>query len=429
LLALSAACCAVTLLAQSKQALTSLAGIPPGARLTNAVVAYATYLRKMAWPVDLAIFYPHPGARAPLAPALGAALLLVALTGLAWWCRRRRPAVLVGWLWYLGTLVPVIGLVQVGLQSLADRYTYFPLVGVFVALAWAVPDGLAERLWARAPLAVGALALLFACALLTRRQLSFWHDERTIWEHCLAVGEDNAVAHQSLGTYLYNRGQFDQGTEHLLRATQIDPDYPLAMHNLGVARLMEGRMPEALDLFDRAVAAAPRVGRYHEGLGVVLAHLGRRDEARHCFREAIRLAPADAQAYFDLAVELEDDPAAASAAYAEGLRRAPNWPETAIHQVWSLLRPQSARLRCPQQALRLARQINGATGNREPEVLATLAEAHAANGQMAQAAEVGRRALFLAAGAGNHALAAHLRDAVAHYEAARAEQNATPRER
>jgi tetratricopeptide (TPR) repeat protein len=419
LLVLSVASCAVTLWAQSGHAVVSLERVPLGARLANAVLAYAGYLRKTVWPVDLAVFYPHPGAQVPWGQVLVSGLVLAVVTGLAVGLRRRQPALLVGWLWYLGTLVPVIGLVQVGGQSMADRYTYFPLIGIFLALAWCVPGRLAARPAARVGLAVGAATVLAACALVTHSQLASWQDEGTVWEHALRVTENNAVAHLYLGTYLYNQGGTGEGVEHLREAARLDPGNALALHNLGLAQLQDGDTDGALELLTRAVALDPQVGLYENSLGLALVRKGRVDEAGRAFREAVRLAPEEAEPHFNLAAALDDqgDHRGATAAYQAGLRLEPKWPAQACRRAVALLQADDPARRSPPEALWRARQANGAAGGRDPDVLALLAEAYAANGRMTEALAAVRRAIALAR-ADDPDLVSVLQEAARRYEQA-----------
>jgi Flp pilus assembly protein TadD len=413
LLALAAGSCVVTVLAQSNQALVSLERLPLPARLANVLLAYTGYLRKLVWPVDLAIFYPHTAAHASLLAILASALVLTLLTGFAIHFRRRQPALLVGWLWYLGTLVPVIGLVQVGHQSMADRYTYFPLIGVFLALAWSIPVGLADDFRGLVGLGIVTAAVLAACLFLTRSQIRVWHDEETVMSHALQVTTDNAVAHQQLGTYLldhYRLGRVKEGTEHLEKATQLDPKDALALHNLGLARLYEEKYAEALTLFERAVANAPQVGPYQNSLGVALIHLGRLDDACDHFREAIRLSPEFAPVYFNLGGVLDErgDHAQAASLFDKGLQLEPGEPWRELRLAVDLIEMPDRHFHSPPEALRLARQVNAATGGHQPEMLALLARAYYANGKQARAVEVIRQALAASSGSSNRFLTEQL---------------------
>jgi hypothetical protein len=247
LFALSAAASGLALWAQHEgQALRTLADRPFALRLETAALAYGVYLFKMVWPVDLAPFYPFPPNGWPVWQVTAAVVVLLAVSGLAWRERRRCPYLMVGWLWYLVTLVPVIGLVPVGDQAWADRYTYLPSIGIFLMLAWGVPE-----LAARCRLPQGVPAVLAAgtailCIFSTRLQIGYWHDDERLWEHTLAVTSANEVAHNNLGTYLGNQAsalgkqgkvgqanaRLEEAIAHFAAAVAIDPRNANARANL-----------------------------------------------------------------------------------------------------------------------------------------------------------------------------------------------------
>ncbi len=248
LLILSAGLCVVTLLAKPEATAVSLERSPLGGRIANTLTAYAAYLRKMVWPSDLAVFYPHAGGNWSWLPVIAASLVLAGLTVLAVGLRRQRPALFVGWFWYLGTLIPVIGLFQFNMQAMADRYTYFPLIGIFLALAWCIPERWGPEPQARAWLAVGVGGALAACLILTSFQIATWQDDNTLWRHTLQVTENNSWAEFELGTYLYNHDQREDGKAHLQRAVQLDPDDAPALQNLGLVLLDQGKVEDALEV-------------------------------------------------------------------------------------------------------------------------------------------------------------------------------------
>jgi len=416
LLALSAASCAITILAQWKHAVVSVEHLPLQVRMANAVIAYVAYLRKTFWPTDLAIFYPHPGMQLTAGQVTGAGLVVAGLTVLAVCCRRRLPALLVGWLWFLGTLVPVIGLVQVGWQGLADRYTYFPLIGIFVALAWALP----EPLVGRTLLATGAAGVLAVCLILTWLQLRHWRDEGTVWRHTLEVTQNNPDAHLSLGTYLYLHGQVDEAEAQFTRALHLAPRYVLALNNLGDARLREGRVDEALALLLRATESNPHEAIYQNNLGLVWLRRGQFDRARRCFEEAIRREPDRAIYHANLAFTLEEQghPQAAGAAYRAARERDSGWPLWANRLAGQLLRAEHPKLRCPPEALLRARQACAASDTPRAELLDTLASAYAATGNYPQAVASARQGLELARAANQADLMRQLQSRLENYQAA-----------
>jgi len=306
LAAVCLAAAALTLVAQSQGgAVQSLHALPIGARVDNALRSYVTYLWMAVWPVDLAFLYPHPGRmaggiRGLTMAGLAAGAALLALTAIAAALWRRLPYLLVGWLWYLGTLVPVIGIVQVGNQALADRYTYIPLIGIAIIAAWGTAD-LARR-WpsVRAPLAVGAVALLGFWLARTWAQVAVWRDEPTLDLHALRVTANNFVAHNNLGRALYLQGSLREAAEHLERALAIEPKFAEAHNNLGAVLLQEGRLDAATAQLERALAIDPKYAEAHDNLGLVRFRQGRLEEAAAHLEQAVAFAPAYAQGHYDL---------------------------------------------------------------------------------------------------------------------------------
>jgi len=272
--------------------------MPLANRIGHVLVTYVAYLGKMLWPADLAAMYSHPGAEAPVA-VLFSLLLLALVTAAVVVERRRRPFLLVGWLWYLGTLVPVIGLVQVGVTAMADRFTYVPLVGIFVAIAWLVPATREPRLVAAA--AVAVLALLAARA---RDQVHVWRDSATLFAHALAVDEANPLAHVNLAVELDARGDVDGANAHLERALVLRPDMVSARIALGNNLVRKGRAEEAIAQYRAAIAADPTSARALNNLGWVQLQLGRLDEAIDSLERALRIEPGLATAENDLGMAL-----------------------------------------------------------------------------------------------------------------------------
>lgn len=270
LLALSAASCAATWFVQSRSGAVA-SGFPLAERALNAPIAVLSYLRQTLWPSGLAVFYPHPASVGQAVPRASAALALAALASLAVAAvamRRRRPYVGVGLLWFLGTLVPVIGLVQVGSQSRADRYTYLPLVGIFVAVAWLLGDWAAARPGRRAGLAGVAATLLLALAAAAHRQASVWRDGGRLYGHAIGATQDNWLAWNNLGMTQLDGGDLEAAIEAFGNAARIKPDYADAWYNAGVA----------------------------------LTRLGEPERAAAAYREALRLDPSNADATANLAL-------------------------------------------------------------------------------------------------------------------------------
>ncbi len=231
LLLASAGSCVITVLFQSQSSsVASLDDMPIGLRLANAVDATFCYLEQTFYPLHLALFYPYPNGGLPWWRVLLAGLLLAGITAVVCWQARSRPYLLVGWLWYLGTLVPVIGIVQVGSQPRADRYTYVPLIGVFVMLAWGLPDLFPKRLGLLTALTAGVLLI---CLLLTRAQVRYWETDLWLWEHAVTVTADNPRARIAYGSALLREGDIEGARLQMLEARRLKPHSPFAHYFLG----------------------------------------------------------------------------------------------------------------------------------------------------------------------------------------------------
>ncbi len=304
LFALSALSAVLTWMAQSRFGVVQFA-LPFRYRLFNAIVAYVDYLWKTIWPVNLVVFYPHPADDFPAWRVLAAALFLAAVTALVLWHHRRRPYLVTGWFWYLGTLVPAIGLVQVGVQAMADRYTYIPLVGIFILAAWGLPASRLTSPWQR-KVAVGAGALLLAALMtLTWVQTTYWRDGQTLFGHALAVSKDNWLAHNNLGSTYSKLGRADEALGHFKEALRLRPHFPEANHNMAHMVAMSGKLDEAREYFRKAIRLKPDYAEAHNGLGAVFFQQGKLEEALEHFQEAVKREPDYAAAHFNIGVVLE----------------------------------------------------------------------------------------------------------------------------
>ncbi|HEU4382190.1 MAG TPA: hypothetical protein VFR85_01705 [Anaeromyxobacteraceae bacterium] len=261
LLALSLASSALTLAAQSAGgAVAASARLPLAARIGNALVSYVSYLWKAIWPTSLSAFYPHPAMSPGGIPAwriAGAASLLLAISALGLWQWRRRPWLAVGWGWYLVTLLPVIGLVQVGRQGMADRYTYLPLVGILLAVAWSLPAASALSRPARAALAAASSAAILSLAVASRAQVETWRDTESLFSHAIAVDRDNWLAWGSLGVWHFDHGRADEALRAFLEAVRAAPWDADGWANVAACHAAAGRWGEAADALERAVALRP----------------------------------------------------------------------------------------------------------------------------------------------------------------------------
>lgn len=285
---------------RSVGAIVSTGTIPIGLRITNALVSYAQYLGEMTWPHELTVLCSFPQAH-PLSQVAAAAFLLVGVSVVAVYAARRRPYLLVGWLWYLGTLLPVIGLMQLGgLQSMADRFTYIPMVGILIGVAWGVAGAMAVRSRTRVAVIAGAVAVVCACAMATRVQLQYWKNSVTLLSHAVEVTSGNFLAQGNLGVALCNQGRVEEGTAHLVEAVRLSPDFAYAHQQLGRAWFLLGRTNEGIDHLRRAVTLDPGSAAAHNNLGVALLKEDRLKEAAAEFAEAVRLQPDYALARVDL---------------------------------------------------------------------------------------------------------------------------------
>jgi len=284
-------------------AVGGLDSYPLPARVGNAVTAYAGYIRMMLWPAGLASFYPYPESLSPGLVAVSIAIIALATFG-AIRTARSYPYILVGWLWYLGTLVPVIGLVQVGNQALADRYTYIPLIGLFIIASWGAFDLAEKRRVPRPALPALAVIALAALTVIAQRQVSYWRDSISLWTRALAVTSENHVAHNNLGRELVEKGNIDEAIAHYNAALKIKPAYATARTNLGVALAKRGKTDEAIASYMQALRLKPNFAEAHVDLGAALASQGKLSEAIDHYKTAIALNPnlPDARANLGLAL-------------------------------------------------------------------------------------------------------------------------------
>ena len=369
---LAAASCVITYVAQEHGgAVESLEHVPLEGRVANAVVAYSAYLWKMIWPSKLVILYLRPDVWPLWLLGLGFIVLAVC-TGLAIAFRKRLPYVFVGWFWYLGTLVPVIGLVQVGNQYMADRYTYLPLIGCFIILVWGGWDlAQASKVNPRIWIPVTALALGFFAAM-TFRQAGYWRDTETLFGHCLAVTKDNYVAHNILGAWLGPRGKFEQAKAHFEAALRIAPGHADTLSNLGVLLAEHGDHEEALEYLRESVQNKPQRASIFGKLGLALDGKAPIERVIVYYREGLRALPDDVQSCNNLA--------------------------------WILATSADPKNRDGDEAVELAERACALTGFNQPAVLGTLAAAYAEAGRFNEATRTAEKAMTLAAAAGQSQL-------------------------
>jgi protein O-mannosyl-transferase len=451
LLLLSSVSCVITFLVQSK-AFAPLVILPLPSRIANALVSYVAYLGQFFYPVGLAILYPHP---ADVLPADGlqiwkvtvAILVLAGISMGALVCWQRNPSLLVGWLWYLGMLVPVIGLVQVGVQSMADRYTYLPEIGLCIALAWGTMY--VTRLWPYRRWVCGVASVLVVAALMgcAWRQTTFWNDSETLWNHTLACTSRNYVAHNNLAGELLENDQTEEAMDHFELALAIKPDYIEALYNMGnalnlmgrqqeaiehfqhVLRLKpksphvyiklgdissdKGQVREAIDYFKKALALDPNLPEVYNNLGNLLLDQGQTQEAVESYKQALQLNPDYINAYYNLgnAFKATGQYQQAIEPYKQALQLKPDYIEARNNLGMTLLQTGQPREAIDQfkQVLQIQPDNLSACNN--------LASAYASNRQSSEAVATAQKALELAKSQGKTAQAKQIEDWLNSYRA------------
>jgi len=297
LLVVSALSCIITVYAQQTGgAVGSSVAYPFYVRMANALISYVSYIGQMIWPANLAVFYPHPGLM-PGWRIIGAAILLTGISCLAIKFVKLKPWLMVGWLWFLGTLVPVIGLVQVGTQAMADRYTYVPLIGLFIMIAWWVPDLLQRFPYQKVGLAVIAGLVTITLTIVSWGQVKPWQSSVTLFERALAVTKNNYVAHNNLGHYRLQEGRLSDAINHFTKAVEINPKFELAYLNLGVALSGQGKIDEAIRSYTRALQVKPDFVVAYNNLGNALYRQGKYQKAITNYLQAMQIDPEYEEAY------------------------------------------------------------------------------------------------------------------------------------
>ena len=294
----SIAICIITIISQSAAAAVApLADAPFQPRILNALLAYFRYLEKLFWPTRLSVFYLD-SENFPPVMLIFAALFLATITCLAWKFRRARPWFLAGWAWYLGTLVPVIGLIKVGNQSMADRYTYLPSIGLFIMVIWAAAERAARYLVRSSLLAA---AMLSAFALIAQKQVMFWQNTETLFRHALALTENNYVALNSLAFCFADLGEFSEAQRFFQKSLSVHPNSPAAWNKLGSVLINHGRYHEALADCEIALRLNPRMPEAHTTFALACTKLGRTNDALIHYSEALQFQPDYAPAHYNLA--------------------------------------------------------------------------------------------------------------------------------
>jgi hypothetical protein len=383
LIALSAVSSIATFLAQ-KGAVGWTEELPILERINNAVVSYVLYIWQMLWPVNLAVFYPHPENRLLLWEIITSLLLLICVTAVAIALRKQRPYLIIGWLWYLGMLVPVIGLVQVGWQGRADRYTYLPQIGLYIAITWTVAD--LTTLWRRRRTILSTAAILVIGVLTWRAwvQTSYWRDSETLFKHALAVTTNNDVAENNLGIVYLRQGNVDEAISLLQAAVDLRPDNSPAHENLAKALLQQGKVADALVHYRKLLELQPDNIEVHNIVGTVLIQQGRIREGVEEWQKVLAIQADNGNAMSNLA--------------------------------WVFATSPDDSLRDGAKAVQLASEALRISGRRIPLIFRTLAAAYAETGDFSKAIQTAQQGVDLANSQGNSGLANELQGNIALYQ-------------
>jgi protein O-mannosyl-transferase len=383
LIALSAISSTVTFLAQ-RGAIGWTEQLPISERVTNALVAYVVYIRQMLWPAGLAVFYPHPENRLPAWEVSFAFIVLVGITLAALLLRRKRPYFVTGWLWYLGMLVPVIGLVQVGWQGHADRYTYLPQIGLYIAVTWAVGDLTRSLRFQRTILSAATILIVGALSWCAWLQTSYWRDSESLFTHALAVTRNNDVALNNLGIIFLDKGQLDEAISKLQAAIDLRPENAPAHDNLAKALLKKGQVPQAMVHYRKFLELDPANVEARNTLGTALIQQGHIREAIEQWQEVLATQPENGNAASNLA--------------------------------WVFATCPEDSIRDGTRAVELGERALRISGGKIPMIYKVLAAAYAENGRFADAIETARQGAGLATSQGNPALAAELESNIALFQ-------------
>jgi tetratricopeptide (TPR) repeat protein len=452
LFALVVAASIATFFLQTKAA-SSFGAFSLPMRLGNALVSYVAYLQQMFWPSNLAVMYPMPRDGVPFWQVIVASVLLLSISIGVFALRKTRPYLLVGWLWYLVMMVPVIGIIQVGSQARADRYTYLPEIGLYMALVWGAIDLSSKwRRW-QIVLAGSGLIILSALIICARTQVSYWRNSELLWNHTLActppnyIAEGNlaaalreqgrvdeailhfqkavqinpadAEAHYNLGATLHQKGSIDEVIAQFEQALQIDPDYAEAHDNLGNALFEKGNVDDAITHYQQGLRIKPDNANIHNNLGLALLQKGRLDEAIAQYEQALQIKSDYADAHNNLATALlkKGDITGAVSHFRQTVQFNPDNVNAQGMLAWLLATAPEASVRNGNEAVELAQRVNQSSGGANPAVLRVMAAAYAEAGRFDDAILTGQKARELAQAAGRMAIVQRLNEELKLYEA------------
>lgn len=409
LLALATVSGVMTVVAQ-RGSLTPIERLPLSLRLENGLIAYMTYLRQMVCPTKLAVLYPLPRTWPSLWLASLAVIVVGGLSYAAWRTRKAHPYFFVGWFWYLGMLVPVLGLIQAGEQARADRYTYLPSIGIGIAVVWLLHA--LTRQWRSRPMIFAPISavVVLTFAGLAWRQVPVWRNGETLWRHTIEVTGENPTAENNLGNSLLLVGKTDEGIPHYREALRLRPNYPAAYNNLGTSALRQGKLDEAIANYQTALSQQPNSVQVQINLAGAYAQAGRLNEAIDEYNEILKQREI-ARVYADLAAVLIKIGRGKEAIqdWQRSLELIPFDVRVQNDLAWFLSTSTIRDLRNGAAALQLADRFNQASNYNDPILLRTLAASYAESEEFTAAQQVAQRALGLAAAQGKAGLADKLR--------------------
>jgi Flp pilus assembly protein TadD len=406
------------------RAVQSLELIPLYLRLENAIVSLTAYLVQMIYPVGLTPYYAFPIHGLPAWEFIVAAAALVAISAATWHWRQTRPYLLAGWLWYLVMLLPVIGLVQLAGQARADRYTYLPQIGLYVALAWLAWDLCRGSSIRREALTLAGMAAIAALSVGAFVQTSYWRDSKSLWNHALDCDPENAVAFDNLGALAFKEGRAADALADFRKAVQFRPDYAQAHCNLGNALLKTGRVDDAIAAFQQAVELEPGDASFIGNLGIALLQKGRVDEAVADFQKSLAIEPDNYDVHNNLGVVLFHE-GRLDEAIPHILKALELRPDSASARnnlagiAWVLAASPDAAVRNGPKAVELAQEADRLAGGADPVLACVLAGAFAEAGRFPEAVTTAQRALQLSTAQSNTRLADALREQLDYYQAGR----------
>ena len=381
LLAMSAFLSVMTFVAQKQGGVVpTLEKMPLDYRVANMFLSYIRYIGKILWPSGLAVCYPHPRAVLSDAPVVTCAMLFIVLTVLSIYIGRRKKYIAVGWLWYVGTLVPVIGVVQSGAQAMANRYMYIPMLGLLIIIGWAIKDFIVNKPRIRITATVMGVIVLLSLLILTRMQVRHWQNTLTLFEYTLNVTGDNPVTENSYGAALFNEGRIEEAELHLRKAVHLAPAFVIARNNLAKVYLKQGRINEAIEHFNELI-------RHNEGTAEIYYNLAAALEKQKKYEDAIKY-------------------------YAKSLELNPGDPAANKRMGITLLAAGKAN-----DAIRYAQRACELTGDKDAECLETLASAFAAAGKFDEATRIAEKALKAARISGQENLVVEIQKQMELYQA------------